>query len=71
VGAGRSPADAQAGIRAIAHCGGTVFAQDQETSAYSGMPGAAVGTGLVHAVLPPAEIAGPAGTTSAGTPSGV
>jgi two-component system chemotaxis response regulator CheB len=50
--------DAQTGIRAIAHCGGTVFAQDQETSAHFGMPGAAIGTGLVHAVLPLAEIAG-------------
>jgi two-component system chemotaxis response regulator CheB len=44
--------DAQTGIRAIAHCGGTVFAQDEGTSAHFGMPGAAIGTGLVHAVLP-------------------
>jgi two-component system, chemotaxis family, protein-glutamate methylesterase/glutaminase len=49
--------DAQAGIRAIAHCGGTVFAQDEGTSAHFGMPGAAIGTGLVHAVLPLAGIA--------------
>ncbi|WIX90711.1 chemotaxis protein CheB [Amycolatopsis sp. DG1A-15b] len=48
----RKGTDAQAGIRAIAHCGGTVFAQDEGTSAHFGMPGAAIGTGLVHAVLP-------------------
>jgi two-component system chemotaxis response regulator CheB len=50
--------DAQAGIRAVAHCGGTVFAQDEPTSAHYGMPGAAIGTGLVDAVLPLPEIAG-------------
>ncbi|MEU0529491.1 chemotaxis protein CheB [Amycolatopsis tolypomycina] len=44
--------DAQAGIRAVARCGGTVFAQDEATSAHFGMPGAAIGTGLVDAVLP-------------------
>ncbi|MGW5747421.1 chemotaxis protein CheB [Amycolatopsis sp. NPDC003861] len=44
--------DAQAGIRAVARCGGTVFAQDEATSAHFGMPGAAIRTGLVHAVLP-------------------
>ncbi|EOD58711.1 chemotaxis protein CheB [Amycolatopsis vancoresmycina] len=50
--------DAQAGIRAVARCGGTVFAQDEATSAHFGMPGAAIGTGLVHAVLPLSRIAG-------------
>ncbi len=49
--------DAQAGIRAVARCGGTVFAQDEATSAHFGMPGAAIATGLVHAVLPLPEIA--------------
>ncbi|WP_233225838.1 chemotaxis protein CheB [Amycolatopsis sp. CA-126428] len=29
-----------------------MFAQDEGTSAHFGMPGAAIGTGLVHAVLP-------------------
>ncbi|MEU5263826.1 chemotaxis protein CheB [Amycolatopsis sp. NPDC021455] len=48
--------DAQIGIRAVVHCGGTVFAQDEGTSAHFGMPGAAIGTGLVRAVLPLAEI---------------
>ncbi len=50
--------DAQAGIRAIAHCGGTVFAQDEGTATDFGMPGAAIGTGLVQAVLPLTGIAG-------------
>ncbi|WP_103354491.1 chemotaxis protein CheB [Amycolatopsis sp. CA-128772] len=49
--------DAQAGIRAVARCGGTVFAQDQPTSAHFGMPDAAIGTGLVDAVLPLSGIA--------------
>jgi two-component system chemotaxis response regulator CheB len=49
--------DAQAGIRAIVHCGGTVFAQDEATSAHFGMPGAAIDTQLVHRILPLADIA--------------
>ncbi|OBB96482.1 chemotaxis protein CheB [Mycobacterium sp. 852002-40037_SCH5390672] len=49
--------DAQAGIRAIRHCGGTVFAQDQISAAYFGMPSAAIDTGVVHAVLPLDQIA--------------
>jgi two-component system, chemotaxis family, protein-glutamate methylesterase/glutaminase len=48
--------DAQAGIRAIHHCGGVVLAQDEATSAYFGMPSAAIETELVHAVLPLREI---------------
>jgi two-component system chemotaxis response regulator CheB len=43
--------DAQAGIRAIAHCGGTVYAQDHATSVHHGMPDAAIDTNLVHHVL--------------------
>ncbi|WP_206784756.1 chemotaxis protein CheB [Amycolatopsis sp. MtRt-6] len=50
--------DAQAGIRAVARCGGTVFAQDEVTSAHFGMPGAAIDTGLVGSVLPLPDIAG-------------
>ncbi|MBE1494259.1 two-component system chemotaxis response regulator CheB [Amycolatopsis lexingtonensis] len=50
--------DAQAGIRAVARCGGTVFAQDEATSAQFGMPGAAILTGVVDTVLPLPEIAG-------------
>lgn len=48
--------DAQAGIRAIHHCGGVVLAQDEATSEYFGMPSAAIETELVHAVLPLREI---------------
>ena len=50
--------DAQAGIRAVAHCGGTVLAQDEATSAHFGMPSAAIDTELVRQVLPLREIAG-------------
>jgi two-component system chemotaxis response regulator CheB len=49
--------DAQAGVRAVARCGGTVFAQDETTSAAFGMPAAAIGTGLVERVLPLPHIA--------------
>jgi two-component system chemotaxis response regulator CheB len=50
--------DAQAGIRAVAHCGGTVLAQDEATSAHFGMPGAAIDTTLVQQVVALPEIAG-------------
>jgi two-component system chemotaxis response regulator CheB len=50
--------DAQAGIRAVCHCGGTVFAQDPTSSAQSGMPTAAISTDLVHRVLALPDIAG-------------
>ncbi len=49
--------DAQAGIRAIVHCGGTVFAQDQASSASFGMPGAAIDTTLVTKVLALRDVA--------------
>ncbi|WP_410659218.1 chemotaxis protein CheB [Amycolatopsis sp. lyj-112] len=49
--------DGQAGIRAISHCGGTVFAQSEVTSEHFGMPGAAIATGLVHDVLALPDIA--------------
>ncbi|MET0235671.1 MAG: chemotaxis protein CheB [Kibdelosporangium sp.] len=49
--------DAQAGVRAVHHCGGTVLAQDQATSEHFGMPSAAATTSLVHAVLPLQDIA--------------
>jgi two-component system chemotaxis response regulator CheB len=49
--------DAQAGIRAIRYCEGTVFAQSEATSEHFGMPGAAIDTGLVNAVLPLSELA--------------
>lgn len=49
--------DAQAGIRAIRYCGGTVFAQSEATAEHFGMPGAAIDTGLVDAVIPLHELA--------------
>ncbi|WP_218025218.1 chemotaxis protein CheB [Nocardia jejuensis] len=49
--------DAQAGIRAISHCEGTVYAQDAATSAHYGMPGAAIDTTLVDRVLALPDIA--------------
>jgi two-component system chemotaxis response regulator CheB len=49
--------DAQAGIRAIRYCRGTVFAQSEATAEHFGMPGAAIETGLVDAVLPLDELA--------------
>jgi two-component system chemotaxis response regulator CheB len=51
--------DAQVGIRAVTHCGGTVFAQDEATSAHFGMPGAAIATGHVHRVLALPDLAQP------------
>lgn len=50
--------DAQSGIRAISHCGGRVIAQDEVSSAHFGMPGAAIDTTLVDAVLALPDIAG-------------
>jgi two-component system chemotaxis response regulator CheB len=49
--------DAQAGIRAVSHCGGRVIAQDELSSTHFGMPGAAIDTRLVHTVLPLSDIA--------------
>jgi len=49
--------DTQAGIRAVHHCGGTVLAQDEATAEQFGMPGAAIATGLVHAVYPLRDLA--------------
>jgi two-component system, chemotaxis family, protein-glutamate methylesterase/glutaminase len=49
--------DAQAGIRAVHHCGGTVLAQDEATAEQFGMPGAAIATGLVDAVYPLRDLA--------------
>lgn len=49
--------DGSMGIKAIAKMGGTVIAQDEATSAFFGMPKAAIATGVVDFVLPLAEIA--------------
>jgi two-component system, chemotaxis family, protein-glutamate methylesterase/glutaminase len=53
-----SGADGSMGVTAVKKTGGTVIAQDQATSEFYGMPGAAVATGNVDFVLPLDEIAG-------------
>jgi two-component system, chemotaxis family, protein-glutamate methylesterase/glutaminase len=49
--------DGEMGVRAVKKMGGTVIAQDQETSDYFGMPGAAIKTGCVDLILPLDQIA--------------
>jgi two-component system, chemotaxis family, protein-glutamate methylesterase/glutaminase len=51
--------DASMGVKAIKQNGGTVIAQDRDTSQFFGMPEAAIKTGVVDFVLPLDEI-GPA-----------
>ncbi|MBI5118348.1 chemotaxis protein CheB [Candidatus Poribacteria bacterium] len=48
--------DGSMGVRAIKKMGGTVIAQDEETSEFFGMPAAAIQTGDVDFVLPLPEI---------------
>lgn len=48
--------DGSMGVQAIKKMGGTVIAQDQESSEFFGMPNAAIGTGAVDFVLPLQEI---------------
>jgi two-component system chemotaxis response regulator CheB len=50
--------DGTDGAQAIKLCGGTVLVQDELTSEFFGMPGAAIKAGLVEHVLPLAQIAG-------------
>jgi two-component system chemotaxis response regulator CheB len=52
-----SGSDGAMGVQAIKKMGGTVIAQDERTSPFHGMPGAAVQTGSVDFVLPLDEIA--------------
>ncbi len=49
--------DGSLGIKAIKNRGGTVIAQDEATSEFFGMPGAAIATGAVDFVLPLDQIA--------------
>jgi two-component system chemotaxis response regulator CheB len=49
--------DATAGAIALRAAGGTVFAQDEATSDYFGMPGSAIAAGAVDRVLPIDDIA--------------
>jgi len=48
--------DGARGVQAIKKTGGTVIAQDEDTSEFFGMPSAAIGTGSVDIVLPLALI---------------
>jgi len=48
--------DGATGVLAIKHHGGVVIAQDEPTSEFFGMPGAAIATGGVDFVLPLAQI---------------
>ena len=49
--------DGSLGVKAMKKKGGTVIAQDEATSEYFGMPGAAIETGCVDYVLPLPDIA--------------
>lgn len=44
------------GVQASKKMGGTVIAQDEETSEYFGMPSSAIQTGVVDFILPLPEI---------------
>jgi two-component system chemotaxis response regulator CheB len=48
--------DGVEGAEALARSGGTIFAQDQETSAVWGMPGAVAKAGLTSLVAPPQQL---------------
>ncbi|MDH4231650.1 MAG: PAS domain S-box protein, partial [Nitrospirota bacterium] len=50
--------DGSYGIRAIKAEGGIVFAQDEHSTKYAGLPQSAVATGCVDFMLPPDRIAG-------------
>ena len=52
-----SGSDGAMGVEAIGKMGGTVIAQDEETSEYFSMPSASIGTGAVDFVLPIDDIA--------------
>ena len=52
-----SASDGALGVRDVKGAGGIAFAQRPDTAKYDGMPRAAIGTGMIDEVLPPAEIA--------------
>jgi two-component system chemotaxis response regulator CheB len=52
-----SGSDGSLGLKAIKKMGGTVIAQDESSSEFFGMPGAAIQTGNVDFILPLKEIA--------------
>ena len=49
--------DGAAGVQAVKEAGGTVIVQDEASSEFFGMPGAAIRTGDVDLILPLSEIA--------------
>jgi two-component system, chemotaxis family, protein-glutamate methylesterase/glutaminase len=49
--------DGAMGLRAVRKMGGTIIVQDEATSEFFGMPGAAIGTGTANFILPLNEIA--------------
>lgn len=49
--------DGTIGVRAVSYCGGTVLAQDQESSEFFDMPESAINTKLVDRVVPLDRIA--------------
>ena len=51
-----SGSDGAMGVKAIKKMGGTVIAQDEETSEFFSMPSAAISTGQVDFILPVDEI---------------
>src|SRR6202030_261871 len=51
--------DGARGVQAIKKAGGTVIAQDEDTSEFFGMPSASIATGTVDIVLPLALISSP------------
>jgi len=51
-----SGSDGKMGVTAIKKMGGTVIAQDEATSEFFGMPGAAIQSGNVDFILPLSEI---------------
>ncbi len=59
-------ADGSMGVGAVKKVGGTVIAQDEASSEFFGMPGAAIATGDVDFVLPLADIASSLVTLVAG-----
>jgi two-component system chemotaxis response regulator CheB len=59
--------DGSMGVRAIKKMGGTVIAQDEESSEFFAMPSAAIDTGHVDFVLPLEEIAGALVALTVGT----
>jgi two-component system chemotaxis response regulator CheB len=63
-----SGSDGSMGVKAIKEMGGTVIAQDERSSQYFGMPGAAIHTGAVDFILPLEEIAPALQTLVSGHP---